>query len=57
MPNPKPTAQHRHGTGDRNDADVARMDHKLQEKRDAKETRDAKEADREAKREEGFVHP
>lgn len=57
MPNPKPTAQHRHGTGDRNDADVARMDHKLQEKRDAKETRDAKEADCEAKREEGFDHP
>ena len=57
MPDPKPVAQHRHGTGDRNDMDVAQKDHKLQEKRDAKESRDAKEANREAKREEGFDHP
>ena len=57
MTHPKPTGQHRHGTGDRNDADVARMDHKLQEKRDAKETHDAEEADREAKRKEGFDRP
>jgi len=57
MPNPKPVAQHRHGTGDRNDNNVARQDHKLQEERNAEETRDAKEANREAKREEGFNHP
>jgi len=57
MPNPMPPANRKHGTGDRNDDDVARRDHKLQEKRDAEETRDAKEANREAKREEGFNHP
>lgn len=57
MPNPKPTAQHRHGTGDRNDMDVARTDHKLQDKRDDEEARAAEEADREAKREEGFDRP
>jgi len=57
MPNPKPVAQPRHGTGDRNDNDVAQLDHTLQEHRDGEETRDAKEADREAKREEGFDHP
>jgi hypothetical protein len=54
---PKPTAQHPHGTGDRNDDDVARLDHTLQEQRNAVESRDAKKADREAKREEGFDHP
>ena len=57
MPNPMPPADRKHGSGDRNDGDVARVDHKLQEKRDAKESRDASDADREAKREEGFDHP
>jgi hypothetical protein len=57
MPNPMPPADRKHGTGDRNDSDVARLDHTLQEHRDAKETRDAKEANREAKRDEGFDHP
>lgn len=56
-PTPKPVAQHRHGTGDRNDTNVARLDHTLQEHRDAVETRDAKEANREAKRDEGFDRP
>jgi hypothetical protein len=57
MPDPEPIAQQRHGTGDRNDNDVARKDHQMQEKRDAEEARDAREADREAKRGEGFDHP
>ncbi|MGN2252002.1 hypothetical protein ACFWZ4_01320 [Frateuria sp. GZRe12] len=57
MPNPMPPANRPHGTGDRNDNDIARMDRKLQEKRDDKEARDSREADREAKREEGFDHP
>lgn len=57
MPNPKPVAQHRHGTGDRNDMDVAQEDAKLQDRRDAKESRDAEEANRAANRDEGFDHP
>ena len=57
MPHPMPPADRKHGTGDRNDTEVARHDHGLQEKRDAKESRDEKEADREAKRKEGFDHP
>ncbi|UGB39480.1 hypothetical protein [Frateuria soli] len=57
MPNPMPPADRKHGTGDRNDAHVAHVDHKLQEERDARETPGATEADREAKREEGFDHP
>jgi len=57
MPNPMPPADRKHGNGDRNDNDVARMDHTSQEHRDAEETRDAKDADRQAKREEGIEHP
>jgi hypothetical protein len=57
MPNPMPPADRKHGTGDRNDNEVARMDHTLQKHRDAEETRDAKEANRQAKHEEGIEHP
>lgn len=51
---PKPPAQRKHGSGDRNDQDVARLDRRTQEKRDAEKVRGAKEANRDAKREEGF---
>jgi hypothetical protein len=54
---PKPTAQHQHGTGDRNDDPVAREDEKLQEHRDAIEQKDASEADLAAKRDMGIEHP
>jgi len=57
MPNPMPPADRKHGTGDRNESEVARTDRKLHERRDEKESREAREADREAKREEGFDHP
>lgn len=53
---PKPPAQRKHGTGDRNDKAVAYLDHRLQEERNAEEARDAREAGREAKREEGIEH-
>lgn len=53
---PKPPAQRKHGTGDRNDKSVAQLDHRLQEDRNAEEIRDAKEADRDAKHEEGIEH-
>lgn len=54
---PKPPADRKHGTGDRNDHHVAEVDHHLQEPRDAEEAKDAREADRAAKREEGFDRP
>ena len=57
MPNPQPPADRPHGTGDRNDMDVAQADHELQDKRDAKENRDGEKADHEAKRDEGFDRP
>jgi hypothetical protein len=57
MPNPMPPASRKHGTGDRNDNDVARRDHERQQQRDTREARDAREADREATRKEGFDHP
>lgn len=57
MPTPMPPAKHRHGNGDRNDAHVAEVDHHLQEPRDAGEAKDAREAGRAAKQDEGFDHP
>lgn len=57
MPNPMPPADRKHGTGDRNENHVAKIDHHLQERRDAEEAEDAREADRASKREEGFDHP
>lgn len=57
MPNPMPPANRPHGTGDRNEGDVARVDRALQEHRDAKESRDAEEADRQARRDQGIEHP
>lgn len=54
---PKPTAQHRHGTGDRNDEAVAKVDEKLQDRRDAIEQKDAEEADIAAKKDMGIEHP
>ncbi|HEV2540261.1 MAG TPA: hypothetical protein VGU03_11195 [Frateuria sp.] len=53
---PKPPAQRKHGTGDRNDKDVARLDRRLQEERNAQQTRDAKEANRDARHDEGIDH-
>lgn len=57
MPDPMPPADRRHGSGDRNENEVARRDHALQEKRDARQARDAREAGHQARREEGFDHP
>jgi hypothetical protein len=57
MPNPVPPADRKHGSGDRNERGVAHLDHRLQERRDAEEAKDAREADRESKKDEGIEHP
>jgi hypothetical protein len=57
MPNPMPPSDRKHGSGDRNDNDVARLDRDLQEPRDAERAKEAEQADREAKRKQGFDHP
>ena len=57
MPNPMPPADRKHGSGARNDPDVARQDQRVHEHRDAEEAKDAREAGREAKRREGVEHP
>lgn len=57
MPNPMPPADRKHGSGDRNERGVAHLDHRLQERRDAEEAKDAREADRESKKDEGIEHP
>jgi hypothetical protein len=54
---PKPTAQHQHGTGDRNDDAVAEVDEKLQDRRNAIEQTDAEEADIASKQDMGIEHP
>lgn len=54
---PKPVAQRKHGTGDRNDDAIAKVDEKLQDRRDAIEHQDAEEADIAAKKDMGIEHP
>ena len=54
---PKPPADRKHGTGDRNDDDVAALDKNLQDRRNAEETKDANEADCDANRDIGIEHP
>jgi hypothetical protein len=54
---PKPTPQQPHGTGDRNDDAIAKVDEKLQDRRNAIERADAEEADIASKRDIGIEHP
>ena len=48
MPSPVPPADRKHGNGDRNDNDVAKLDHKLQTRRDKKKAEGRKEAERQS---------
>ena len=55
MPNPRPGQKH--GTGDRNDDHIAKVDEHLQDRRDAIEQKDAEQADIAAKKDMGIEHP
>jgi hypothetical protein len=57
MPNPQPLADRKHGSGDRNENDVARLDEKLQTRRDEEKARDAKEVTRQSHKDMGIEHP
>lgn len=57
MPNPQPPADRKHGNGDRNDNDVAKLDQKLHERRDDKKEKGAKEVKRQSHKDMGIEHP
>jgi hypothetical protein len=57
MPNPVPPADRKHGNGDRNDNDVAKLDHKLQTRRDKKKAEGRKEAERQSHWDKGTEQP
>lgn len=57
MPNPMPPADRKHGSGDRNENDVAKLDRKLQTRRDEKKAEDTKEVKRESHKDIGIEHP
>lgn len=57
MPNPQPPADRRHGSGDRNEKDVARLDRKLQTHRDEKKEKAAQEVKRQSHKDMGIEHP
>ncbi len=57
MPNPMPPADRKHGNGDRNDNDVAKLDHKLQTRRDRKKAEARKEVERQSHKDMGIEHP
>lgn len=54
---PKPTVRHKHGTGDRNDNHIAKLDETSQDHRDAIKQKDAEEADIAAEKDMGIEHP
>jgi hypothetical protein len=54
---PKPPADRKHGSGDRNENDVARMDKKLQDRRDEKRQKGDAEVKRQSDRDIGAEHP
>jgi hypothetical protein len=53
----RPPADRKHGTGDRNDGDVAKLDEKLQDRRDDKKEKGAEEVKRQSHRDMGIEHP
>ncbi|MGN6329324.1 MAG: hypothetical protein ACTHL5_10325 [Rhodanobacter sp.] len=53
----RPPADRKHGTGDRNDGDVAKLDEKLQDRRDDKKEKGAGEVKRQSHRDMGIEHP
>jgi hypothetical protein len=57
MPNPQPPADRKHGSGDRNENDVARLDEKLQARRDEKKEKAAEEVKRQSHKDMGIEHP
>ena len=57
MPNPVPPADRKHGNGDRNDNDVAKLDHKLQTRRDQKKAEARKKVERQSHRDMGIEQP
>jgi hypothetical protein len=57
MPNPQPPADRKHGSGDRNEKDVARLDRKLQTHRDEKKEKAAQEVKRQSHKDMGIEHP
>jgi len=57
MPNPVPPADRKHGNGDRNDNDVAKLDHKLQTRRDKKKAEGRKKIERQSHRDMGIEQP
>lgn len=57
MPNPMPPADRKHGSGDRNENDVARLDKKLQDRRDDKREKGDAEVERQSDRDIGAEHP
>jgi len=57
MPNPQPPADRRHGSSDRNEKDVARLDRKLQTHRDEKKEKAAQAVKRQSQKGMGIEHP
>jgi len=57
MPNPMPPVDRKHGNGDRNDNDVAKLDHKLQTRRDQKKAEGRKKIERQSHRDMGIEQP
>ena len=57
MPKPMPPADRKHGSGDRNENDVAQMDKKLQDRRDEKREKGNAEVKRQSDRDTGAEHP
>ncbi len=57
MPNPHPPADRKHGSFDRNEKDVARLDEQLQARRDEKKEKDAQEVKRQSHKDMGIEHP
>jgi hypothetical protein len=53
----RPPADRKHGTGDRNESDVAKHDEKLQDRRDDKKEEGAREVKRQSHHDMGIEHP
>ncbi len=57
MPNPQPPEERKHGSGDRNENDVAGLDRKLQTRRDEKKEKGSQEVERQSHKDMGIEHP
>ncbi len=57
MPNPMPPADRKHGSGDRNENDVAALDEKQQDQRDQKKDEGREEVERQSHEDMGIERP